>query len=94
MRAHLGCLRDHRAIDEIDDPAARAAVLPPDVAVVTLATAHPAKFRDAVERATGQRPHLPARIGDLFAREERYDELPGQYEAVRAYIAQRATPAA
>jgi threonine synthase len=31
----------------------------------------PAKFRDAVERATGQRPVLPARIGDLFQREER-----------------------
>ena len=74
--------------------AARAADLLSDVPVVTLATAHPAKFPDAVERATGQRPQLPARIGDLFAREERYDELPGDYAAVRAYIAERATPAA
>jgi threonine synthase len=74
--------------------AARAVDLPPEVPVVTLATAHPAKFPDAVERATGQRPQLPARIGDLFAREERYDELPGDYEAVRAFIAERATPAA
>ena len=74
--------------------AARAADLPPEVPVVTLATAHPAKFPDAVERATGQRPQLPARIGDLFAREERYDELPGDYAAVCAYIAERATPAA
>ncbi len=73
--------------------AARAADLPLDVPVITLATAHPAKFPDAVERATGQRPQLPARIGDLFAREERYDELPGNYAAVRAYIAERATPA-
>ena len=61
--------------------------------VVTLATAHPAKFPDAVERATGQRPQLPARIGDLFAREERYDELPGDYAAVRDFIAERATAA-
>ena len=62
--------------------------------VVTLATAHPGKFREAVERATGQRPPLPSRVGDLFAREERYHELAGTYEAVRDWIAQRATPAA
>ncbi|ROT94960.1 threonine synthase [Altererythrobacter sp. FM1] len=74
--------------------AARAADIAADVPVVTLATAHPAKFRDAVERATGTRPHLPARVGDLFAREERYDELPGDYDAVRAYVAERATPSA
>ena len=74
----------HRVVaDEID----------PFTPVVTLATAHPAKFRDAVERATGQRPQVPARIGDLFAREERYDMLPGGYDAVRAYVAERATPA-
>ena len=73
--------------------AARAADVAADVPIVTLATAHPAKFPDAVERATGQRPQLPARIGDLFAREERYDELPGDYAAVRAYVATRAKPA-
>jgi threonine synthase len=72
--------------------AARASGLPKDVPVVTLATAHPAKFPDAVERATGQRPHLPARIGDLFDREERYAELPGDYAAVADYIAQYAVP--
>jgi threonine synthase len=65
-----------------------------DVPVVTLATAHPAKFRDAVERATGMRPTLPARIGTLFDREERYDTLPGTVDAVRDYVAARATPAA
>ena len=71
--------------------AARAAGLPSDVPVVTLATAHPAKFRDAVERATGQRPSLPARIGDLFEREERMTELSGDYAAIAYYIAQHAT---
>ena len=70
--------------------AARRADLTPDVPVVTLATAHPAKFGDAVERATGQRPALPARIGDLFDREERYASLPGTFDAVTAYIAERA----
>ena len=78
---------------EIVDPhtaiglhAARAVELPHDVPVVTLATAHPAKFPDAVERSTGTRPSFPARVGDLFAREEAYTELPGTYEAVRDHI--------
>jgi threonine synthase len=74
--------------------AARATDLPRDVPMVTLATAHPAKFRDAVERATGHRPRLPARVGDLFDREERYAELPGDYAAVAAYVAEHATPSA
>ena len=66
--------------------------LPADVPVVTLATAHPAKFGDAVEAAIGQRPVLPERLGDLFAREERYDRLPGDYDSVRDYVTARATP--
>ena len=71
--------------------AARTADLPRDIPIVTLATAHPGKFRDAVERATGRRPSLPARVGDLFQREERYVELPGEYDAVAAYVAEHAT---
>ena len=71
--------------------AARTADLPPETPVVTLATAHPAKFGDAVERATGQRPILPARIGDLLEREERLVDLPGGYDAVAEYVAQHAT---
>ncbi|MBY0581770.1 MAG: threonine synthase [Sphingomonas sp.] len=74
--------------------AARRADLPGDVPIVTLATAHPAKFRDAVERATGARPVLPSRIGDLFDREERYATLPATFAAVTDYIGARATPAA
>jgi len=70
--------------------AAREADLPREVPVVTLATAHPAKFRDAVERATGTRPSLPARVGDLFKRDERYVELPGDYAAVASYVAEHA----
>jgi threonine synthase len=73
--------------------AAYEADLPRDVPVVTLATAHPAKFRDAVERATGQRPPLPLRVGDLFDREERYDVLPNDLATIQAYIAERATAA-
>jgi len=91
----------HRECGETIDPhtaialhAARAADLPREVPVVTLATAHPAKFPDAVERATGQRPPLPARVGDLFDREERCAELPGDYDAVAAYVAEHAAPRA
>ena len=65
-----------------------------DVPVVTLATAHPAKFRDAVERATGVRPSLPSWVGALFEREERFDTLPATVDAVRDYVAARATAAA
>jgi threonine synthase len=66
--------------------AARAADFDRDIPVVTLATAHPAKFREAVERATGIRPALPARVGNLFDREERFETLPGDYGAVRDYV--------
>ncbi len=60
--------------------------LPPGVPMVTLATAHPAKFRDAVERATGLRPGLPSRLGNLFDREERCTALPGDYGAVKDFV--------
>jgi threonine synthase len=53
---------------------------------VTLATAHPAKFPDAVERAIGVRPGLPARVGDLFGREERFTELAGDYATTRDHV--------
>ncbi len=66
--------------------AARAQGIDADIPVVTLATAHPAKFREAVERATGVRPPLPGRLGNLFEREERYTKLPGDYDAVKAFI--------
>jgi threonine synthase len=72
--------------------AARLQDLPAGVPVVTLATAHPAKFGDAVERATGVRPPLPSRVGDLFAREESCTYLPGSYDAIAAYVAEHATP--
>jgi threonine synthase len=91
----------HARADEILDPhtaiglaAAQRVALPPHVPIVTLATAHPAKFDDAVERATGIRPTLPARVGDLFDREERYDVLPATFEAVTGYVAERGTPKA
>lgn len=73
--------------------AARNVRIDRSVPIVTLATAHPAKFREAVERATGVRPILPRRIGDLFDREEVFTKLPGDYDAIKDFITSNATPA-
>ena len=54
--------------------------------VVTLATAHPAKFPDAVERATGQRPALPDHLADLFDRPERTQTVPNDLAAVQSLV--------
>ncbi|MET0587693.1 MAG: threonine synthase [Novosphingobium sp.] len=72
--------------------AARVSGIDASIPVVTLATAHPAKFPEAVERATGQRPSLPGRVGDLFEREERCTDQPGEYDAIADYVAGLATP--
>ena len=57
-----------------------------DVAMITLGTAHPAKFPAAVEEATGVHPELPLRIGDLMERPERFEILPNDISRVEAYI--------
>ena len=62
--------------------------------MVTLATAHPGKFGDAVARACGIAPVLPDRAQGLFDREERYDRLPADLAVIEAYVAARARPAA
>lgn len=54
--------------------------------IVTLSTAHPAKFPDAVERATGVRPALPEHLADLFDRPERTATLPNDLAAVQAFV--------
>ncbi|MET0375095.1 MAG: threonine synthase [Rhizorhabdus sp.] len=74
--------------------AAQDVTLDRDIPVVTLATAHPAKFGDAVERATGVRPALPARIGELFERQERYTVLPAEIGAIEGFVADQAVAAA
>ncbi len=58
----------------------------PETPMVCLATAHPAKFPEAVESATGQHPGLPARMADLFEREERFAVLPNDLGAVQHFI--------
>jgi threonine synthase len=61
----------------------------PKVPMIVLATAHPAKFPDAVQKATGERPALPPRLADLFQRTERVDGLPNDVEALKELIDDR-----
>ncbi len=61
----------------------------PAIPMVVLATAHPAKFPDAVQRATGDRPALPARLADLLDRTERLVGLPNEIGALQAMIDER-----
>ena len=88
--AHCGELIDPHTACGLH--AALSAQLDHTVPIVTLATAHPAKFEEPVERATGQRPMLPERIGGLFDRDEKFEELPGDYAAIASYVAEHATP--
>ncbi|MBX9634670.1 MAG: threonine synthase, partial [Magnetospirillum sp.] len=62
------------------------AKLNPSSPMVALATAHPAKFPDAVEKATGVRPGLPPHLADLFERPERLDVIANDIAAVRDYV--------
>jgi threonine synthase len=64
------------------------------IPMVSLACAHPAKFPDAVERATGVRPRLPRRLADLMERPERFVALPNDLRAVEDFIAGQARLAA
>lgn len=54
--------------------------------MITLATAHPAKFPDAVEQAATQRPPLPPRMADLYERAERVSRVPNDLGALTAHI--------
>jgi len=62
--------------------ARRALVRLPATPVIALGTAHPAKFPDAVERATGVRPNLPPHLSDLMDRKETIVVLPNDRGAV------------
>ena len=66
--------------------AGRRRRLDPAVPLITLATAHPAKFPDAVRHATGVTPPLPARLADLVRRRERFEVLPNDLAAVQRHI--------
>ncbi len=87
--------RIHRETGMLIDPhtatgTAAAALLTgldgPGHPVVTMATAHPAKFPDAVERATGRRPALPEHLADLFDLPERTQTVANDLADVQALV--------
>ena len=87
-------MRDVRATTgELVDPhtavgiyAARSAGLDPAIPRIALATAHPAKFPDAVKAATGVSSPLPAAMADIFNRTERFQVLDNDLDAVKRLI--------
>jgi threonine synthase len=70
--------------------AARASDLDRSVPLVVMGTAHPAKFPDAVEKATGVRPPLPRHLADLYDRVERMDILPNDIQILKDHVKARA----
>lgn len=56
------------------------------VPMVTLSTAHPAKFGEAIKQAGLESPSLPAHLADLFEREERYTVVANDLNAVTDFI--------
>jgi threonine synthase len=93
--------RTFRDADYVLDPhtatgvrAARARLaVDPATPLVALATAHPAKFPDAIERAIGARPRLPAEIAARLEGAERFTVLENDASSVAAFIADRARAA-
>ena len=66
-----------------------AAAHRPETPMVVLGTAHAAKFPDAIERAIGLRPPLPAYMADLLGRPERFTVLPNDQGAIERFIRER-----
>ena len=57
-----------------------------EVPMVSLSTAHPAKFPEAVKEVTGIHPELPPHMVDLFERPEKFDDLPNDLDSLKKYI--------
>ena len=73
--------------------AARSTEREPEVPVICIGTAHPAKFPDAVFAATGVRPRLPERLADLFNRPEMMTVLPPDRRVIEGFVRGVARPA-
>ncbi len=54
--------------------------------MVCMATAHPAKFPDAMQHATGTRPPLPPHLADLYQRDERFTHAPCDLVTIQAQV--------
>ena len=89
--AEMGRL--YRECGDLVDPhgaigiaAARALPCSAGAPTIAMATAHPAKFPDAVERATGIRPPLPPALADLYERPETFSVAPNRLDDVEALV--------
>jgi threonine synthase len=69
--------------------AAREVTLPDGVPMVTLATAHPAKFPDAVEAGCGVRPARPERLEAAMTAPERFTRVAADTAAVAGHVLER-----
>lgn len=58
----------------------------PETPMVIVSTAHPAKFPEAVEKATGIRPPMPERLVSILKKAEHYTRLPGDLNKVRDFV--------
>jgi threonine synthase len=95
--ARTGSLIDPHTAVAVASARAEIAACDSDAPMIALGCADPAKFPEAVERATGIRPLLPPAIADLFERPERMIALPNDFGAVTRFIrahARRAEAAA
>ena len=79
-------LDPHSAIGVLAAYSHRDKQIDPEIPIVCLATAHPAKFPKAVERALGERPPLPDRLADLYERPEFFTQLPNDLEIVKDHV--------
>jgi len=84
LRATTGELVDPHSAVGIG--AGAKAHLAPDIRRVALATAHPAKFPDAVKKATGIHPPLPPHLADLLTRPERLEVIANDADAIKAAV--------
>jgi threonine synthase len=57
--------------------------------VVLLATAHPAKFPEAITQAIGINTEIPSKLAGIMTKEERYTVLPNEVGAVRTFVLER-----
>jgi threonine synthase len=84
--------RLHRESGYLADPhtaigvAAARACAPLGMPVIVAATAHPAKFPDAINRAVGTSPALPERLADLYTRPEHYHRAQPDLLAIETLI--------
>jgi threonine synthase len=86
MRAETGMFVDPHTATGTAAAHVFGGPLGPARPMITLATAHPAKFPDAVERATGERPALPPHLADLFEREERTQTIANDLREVETLV--------